>query len=265
MTNFNMAIQSAPKMNAFSVLIYGAPKTSKTTFFRGFPSPVFLALSDHGTQFVTGAPCPRIASLPALQEFVRDGHHKEFRTVVLDDLSVLVEKEAARLSATLSSGGKQVRGEGVYGAITVAVMGVIDTLSVGNRIVGITAHHKVGTERAELTPGIVRDRAYVGPRFNPALSHALMSHVSFVLYAYEAGNRHKALTKRVSTERVLIEAGDRSGALPAQIDISVQAGKPATSAEAFLAALRSLVSPNVPEIHSGTNTDAEPGGPDETG
>lgn len=200
--------QEKPRTGQLSILFYGFPKVGKTTEACKFPKPLVLECEPRGAQFVTGIDVVKIDDLSMLERHITEIVNSEHKTIVLDGFTWMAEQAAKQLKA------KDPRQ--AYKQVGDRLSIVLGELLNSEKIIVATGHSR------KVDDAEVRGKVEIRPDMNPDLSESVYGLFGIVCYCFPNGGGSMMATKPVDTERARILAGDRSGLLPAKMDLSAE-------------------------------------------
>lgn len=215
--------QKQPRLGQFSVFLYGMPKIGKTTEAARFPAPLLLNCEPEGTDFLAGIDVVDVATLKQFEDMIADVLKSDYKTVVVDGLTHMINQAAAESAKTERDNRR------AFQAVGSRVVGAMNRLLRGGKIVVATGHSRATPLDDSGTKIEVR------PDVHPSLSDDLFGMFSIVCYCYVQGGERKMWTKPMDSDKRLIIAGDRSGVLPCPMPLS---------ADALLGALKATANSN---------------------
>ena len=216
----NIRRQEKPILNRLSILLYGESKVGKTRMAAQFPNPLILSCEPHGTDFLVGADIVDIPNLEVLMSSMAEASKMDYTTLMLDGITTLVNREAARI-ASGSGSGKQRHGQQVYGEVTRKFNDAMMVALRSGKIIVATGHSRTTPIEGE-TYRVGKDefsKVNIGLDVNPALADDLLHHFSIVCYCFTSTKGPLMLTKPINDGKRVIDAGDRTGSLPVQMQM----------------------------------------------
>lgn len=212
----NVRRQEKPILSRLSVLLYGFPKIGKTTQAAKLPGALLLNCEPGGTDFVKNADVVDIRNLAELERMIDLIIKSEYKSVVLDGFTWMVNQAAKIEAAKPGSNGRQQDGRRVYQQISDRVTAVIGKLLDSGKIVIATGHSRM----VDSSDGSA-DKKDVRPDFNEALADDVFGAFSVVCYCYPTQGGSMMLTKPSDNAQRRIYAGDRSGVLPEKMPLDL--------------------------------------------
>lgn len=202
--------QTSPTLRNLSILLYGIPKTGKTTAAAQFPNAVLLNCEPGGTDLLAGEhDVVDIDNLAHLEKMVPQIVKSEYRAVVIDGFTWLVN-QAVREYIKRNKPKDRRRAYGDVGDMASRIMA---DLLMSGKVVVATGHSRLVDVEDENDPKN-DEKVEVRPDVNPRLSDAIFGLFGVIAYCFPTGNGSQMLTKPKDDSRRRIVAGDRSGALP---------------------------------------------------
>lgn len=203
--------QTAPVLKSISILLFGFPKTGKSTEAAKFPEPVLLNCEPGGTDLLKGEhDVIDVASLSQLDGMIAGLAASKYRTIVLDGFTWMIN-QAARDKIKEMGERNRLR---AYALITEQVQGILGDLLRSGKIVVATGHSRIVDD--DETP----DKVEVRPDINPRLSDGVFGLFSIIAYCYPTADGSMMLTKPQDNDKRRILAGDRTGVLPKTMRLS---------------------------------------------
>lgn len=210
--------QEGMDISRLSILLYGFPKTGKTTEAAKFPNPLILECEPRGAQFVSGVDVLEISSLDVLERNLAEILKQPHQTLILDGFTWMLEQ------AVKTAPDRDPRQ--AYKKIGDRFITMLNSILTSNKLVIATGHSRKVED--DDTAGKIEIR----PDVNPNLSDSVFGAFSIICYCYPTTAGSMMLTKPNDNAKRRILAGDRSGILPAQMklsaaDLLAAFGKPA--------------------------------------
>lgn len=218
MTKLKIVRREAANLAGLSMLLYGQSKVGKTTVAASFSQPLIVACHPKGVDALVGVDIVYVDTLASLKSIVPDIVASDYRTVVLDDITLLINHEGRQGAGQTTQSGQQVRGEAVYRDLVRKVDDALTQLFATNKIIIATGHDRnVETINADGTK-VIETR----PDANEVLSDYLVRTFSIVGYCYSSASGPQMTTRptikqgQLNREAVTyhILAGDRFNILP---------------------------------------------------
>lgn len=207
----NVRRQTAPVLKSISILLYGFPKTGKTTEAAKFPEPLLLNCEPGGTDLLKGEhDVIDVISLQQLDAMTGALAAAKYRAIVLDGFTWMIN-QAARDKIKEIGEKNRLR---AYAQITEQVQRVLGDLLRSGKIVVATGHSRVVDDEE------IAEKVEVRPDINPRLSDGVFGLFSIIAYCYPTADGSMMLTKPQDNEKRRILAGDRTGILPRTMRLS---------------------------------------------
>jgi AAA domain len=200
--------QEKPVLSRISILLYGFPKIGKTTQAAKIPQSLILSCEPGGTDFLTGVDVAQIHNLHEFETAVNEIGRSEYRAVVVDGFTWMVNQAAKLEAAKTTSSGRQQDGRRVYGEITDRVLAAMGRLLDANKIVVATGHSR----KVPSTDG-TKGKDDIRPDLNEALADDIFGAFSIVCYCFPSQGGSKMLTQADDNSDRRIYAGARSRSL----------------------------------------------------
>ncbi len=204
--------QAAPILRNLSILLYGIPKTGKTTEAAKFPGAVLLNCEPAGTDLLKGDhDIFDVASLDHLERTTAAICASKYQTIVLDGFTWLISQAAREIVAKKGPAHRLP----AYGEVTDRTQRVLGDILRSGKIVVATGH-----ARQVEVEGEAAGKLEIRPDINPRLSDGLFGLFSIIAYCYPTSAGSTILTKPTDDDKRRIIAGDRSGILPKTMELS---------------------------------------------
>lgn len=216
MNGLNVRRQEKPVLSRLSVLLYGFPKIGKTTQAAKLPGALLLNCEPGGTDFVKNADVVDIHNLAELERTIDLIIKSDYKAVVLDGFTWMVNQAAKIEAARPGANGRQQDGRRVYQQISDRVTAVIGKLLDSGKIVIATGHSRM----VDSSDGSA-DKKDVRPDLNESLADDLFGVFSIICYCYPTQSGSMMLTKPNDNDKRRIFAGDRSGVLPEKMPLDL--------------------------------------------
>lgn len=218
MTKLKIIRREAANLAGLSMLLYGQSKVGKTTVAASFSQPLIVACHPKGVDALVGVDIVYVDTLASLKSIVPDIVASDYRTVVLDDITLLINHEGRQGAGQTGQNGQPVRGEAVYRDLVRKVDDALTQLFATNKIIIATGHDR----SVESTDSTGSKTIEIRPDANEVLSDYLVRTFSIVGYCHSALNGPQMTTRptikqvTVNREQVIyhILAGDRFNILP---------------------------------------------------
>lgn len=202
----NIRKQEQSDISRLSILLYGFPKTGKTTEAAKFPNPLILECEPRGAQFVTGVDVLKIPSLDLLERHLPEILKESHQTLILDGFTWMLEQ------AVKNSPDRDPRQ--AYKKIGDKFITMLGDILNSDKLVIATGHSR------KVDDDDVAGKIEIRPDVNPNLSDSVFGAFSIICYCYPTATGSMMLTKPNDNPKRRILAGDRSGILPAQMKLS---------------------------------------------
>lgn len=214
----NIRKQDKPVLNRLSVLLYGFPKIGKTTQAAKLPGALLLNCEPGGTDFVRGVDVLDVHDLADFERVIVEIARSDYKAVVLDGFTWMVNQAAKQQAAQPGSNGRQQDGRRVYQQISDRVITAVGRLLDSGKVVVATGHSRLvdSTDGAE-------GKKDVRPDLNEALADDIFGVFSIICYCYPTQQGSMMLTKPSDTDKRRIYAGDRSGVLKEKMPLDLLA------------------------------------------
>lgn len=212
--------RETPNLTGLSMLLYGHIKVGKTTVAANFTQvpPLIVACHPNGADALVNMDICYISTLNELESIAAEIAASDYRSIVLDDITLLINHEGRQGAGAESANGRQVRGEAVYRDLVRKVDGILNRLFAANKIVIATGHDRA-VETLDNTGAKMTE---IRPDANQVLSDYLLRTFSIVGYCYSSPQGPMMITRptikqaTVNREPVVyhVLAGDRFNILP---------------------------------------------------